>query len=469
MIGYIVKRLIFVVPTIFVILIFSFVLKNLAPGDEVAAQLEVQGGGRDISKSAYLFAYQELSNDLGFDLPQFYFGVRPSYYPDTLNRIMPKSKKLLMTSILRETKNWEEVSALQKLLRKAQLSLSKLPNQKRAYNEILKMHQDKSLVDLKYRVRTLSNMIDASSPANETVADLIDKINNIEYSNSFVYPTFRFYGGNNQFHKWILRILDSSKNVSLVDGKPAFEKIMKAMKWTVSLSFISLFLVSFFALLLGYLQTLYLHSIFDSIVSFFLYVLLAIPTFWLASLLVIFFTTPEYGAWTNIFPSIGIKPSFVQQSFFTQFLTNLKQLILPIFCLTLASISYLSIQFKSDLLSALKKPFVLMARAKGLSEEKVLAQHALPNALVPFITIITTSIPVLFTGSVIIEVIFNIPGVGQLLLYSAQQSDWPVVFSIVVIISIATILSYILGDVLLMLLYPKTKKGFDLGSIQSAA
>jgi len=239
-------------------------------------------------------------------------------------------------------------------------------------------------------------------------------------------------------------------------------KISRALSWTVSLGLISLILIGILALMIAYLQVYYAGGWLDKVLSGFWYFLLAMPTFWFATLMVVFFTTPEYGSWTDVFPSIGIKPAFIEKSFISELLDNSAQLILPIFCITILSLAYLVIQTKSDLTRVLSEPYMKASRSRGLSFAMNLKQHALPNALLTYITILSGAIPSIFTGSVIIEVIFNIPGVGRLLLYSVQQQDWPVVFSIVIVISLVTVMSYILGDIILMWLYPKTRSSFNI-------
>ena len=227
---------------------------------------------------------------------------------------------------------------------------------------------------------------------------------------------------------------------------------------------IALVLVSLFSVFFAMIQVYYRNRWVDQLFSISWYVLYAIPTFWFATLMVVFFTTPEYGSWTDIFPSIGIKPSFGKVTFMSELIQNIGQIILPILCLTLMSLPYITIQLRKDLILALGSPFVLTARAKGVNEARVISRHALPNALVPYITILTGAIPQVFTGSVLIEVIFNIPGIGKLMLNSMELGDWPVVFTIVIVISVVTIIGYFIGDWLLIKLFPKTTEHFQSSS-----
>jgi len=455
MTGYVVKRLLMIVPTLVLVLALSFLLQSLAPGDKVAKHLDLEGSHATLTKEAYLQSYRSISARYGLDLPTFYFSIQPSYYPDTLYRVIPQEKRNLLTQMLRQVKDWEQVANFDKHLTTAIGELKDEGESRRVRNELLKLEQDRSLSDVTARCHKIENL-DVDLTDMTSVNILIRTVRAMQTSKSFSYPTFRYHGSNNQFQLWITSIFDKDRNVSLLDGTPVIDKILRALKWTTFMSIVAFILVSIISLVIGYSQVYLSGGLYDRGMSILLYILIAIPTFWLASLLVVFFTTPEYGAWTDIFPSIGLKPSFVERSFAESLMDNLGQLILPTICMTVLSISYLSIQLKSDLLEALKQPHVLMARAKGLSDKRVLRSHALPNALVPYTTILTGAIPGIFAGAVIIEDIFNIPGIGRLILTSVRESDWPVVFTVVIVISIATMIGYLLGDIILMKLYPKT-------------
>ena len=457
MLAYIFKRFLLIIPTVLFVLILSFLLKSKAPGDEAVKLLDNQGVTQALSQEGYQKAYKRITQKFGLDLPSFYFVILPNYFPDNINHIQPKSKRRLYVNILRQTKSLEAVNSFHSNLDN---SISKLVGEddfRILYNELLKLEQESSLSSVRTRSQRISKIIVDSDFQLSAVDSLITSINDLKEKNSFIYPTIRWVGANCQFHFWLKKLFSNTENISLKDGQGSVSKISNAMKWTIAISAISLLLIAGFALLIGFIQALYHESLLDRISSTVLYFFYAIPLFWFATIMVVFFTTPEYGIWTDIFPSIGLKPSYGDEGFIAQLLKNSGQLILPIFCLTVSSLPYLVIQLKSDILESMTRPFCVMARAKGMSQSQVLRNHALPNALIPYLTILSGAIPAIFTGSVIIEVIFNIPGIGRLLFDSIGFSDWPVVFSILVIISVTTILGYIVGDLLLVRFYPKSK------------
>lgn len=461
MLAYAIKRVIQIIPTIFVIAIAAFMLQSLAPGDTVADRLTVEGVTIHNSRDDYLSAYRDLQKKMHRDIPLFYFSIAPSYFPDTLHRIIPKQKKTLLTNLLRQTKDWNTVEEFYVIHLKARRELeAQSKDYKIALSVVNKMANAMDLGGISsHQLALLDNLKDLDNSTLPYTSSLVETINKFNSSSRFSWPTLRWHGFSNQFQYWIFRIF-SRDNKSVVDGEPVRSKISRALSWTASLGLITIIIVGVFSLLLAYVQVYYKDKWFDKVVSVITYFLIAVPAFWLATLMVVFFTTPEYGAWTDIFPSVGIKPSFVERSFLQELWANAAQLILPIFTLSILSIAYLGLQIKSDLLRVLNLPFVTAARSRGLTKSQNLKSHVLPNGLMTYIILMTGAIPFVFTGSVIIEVIFNIPGVGRLMLYSIQQEDWPVVFTIVLVISVVTILGYIAGDLLLMKLYPKTRESF---------
>lgn len=456
MLGYAIKRILLVIPTVFLILIFSFFLQSLTPGDTVADMLRIDGHSLHSSRQSYDRAYVRLQKQMDLDQPTFYFSVRPSYFTDTLYKVVPKQKRVLLTTLTRQTKNWEAVSDFHFTHKRAiDLEESNVEPRSDILAVLNKISSSRDLSDVHKYLGELEKL--SEEKKSKVLDSLTKSMTLLVPSQEFSWPVVSWHGLSNQFHSWMVRIF-SSRNISSIDGKPTISKIKEALQWTVSMGLISLVLVGLLSLIIAYYQVIFNGGWMDRILSALLYIMIAIPTFWFATLMVVFFTTPEYGSWTNLFPSIGIKPSFVQESFFVRFVKNAGQLFLPILCLTVLSTSYLAILTKSDIIEELAKPYVTSAKAKGLSFKKLLRSHVLPNSLIPYITILTGAIPFIFTGSVIIEVIFNIPGVGRLLLYSVQHEDWPVVYTIVVLISVITILGYLIGDLLLGKLYPKTIK-----------
>ncbi|MDX1410254.1 MAG: ABC transporter permease, partial [Saprospiraceae bacterium] len=132
-------------------------------------------------------------------------------------------------------------------------------------------------------------------------------------------------------------------------------------------------------------------------------------------------------------------------------------LFLPVLCLLLAALAYLTRQMRGAMLSEMGKDYIRMARVKGLSDRAVYWKHAFRNALFPMITLVGAAIPASISGSVIIEVIFNIPGMGRLLYDGILRQDWPVVFTIVLLSALLTVIGYLVSDLLYRIVDPRVR------------
>ncbi|NND31696.1 MAG: ABC transporter permease, partial [Saprospiraceae bacterium] len=176
--------------------------------------------------------------------------------------------------------------------------------------------------------------------------------------------------------------------------------------------------------------------------------LYSIPGFWLATVLVVFFTTPEYGAWTDIFPSVGIWDATSTDTQWQIIAKNADLLILPIVVLSTGFMAYLTRIVRNAVIEEKHKTYVVHARNKGLSEKSILWRHVFRNASFPLITLLGSILPAALAGSVVIEVICNVPGTGRLLFDSIMNQDWPVVIGVVLISSVLTIIGLLISDIL---------------------
>jgi len=344
MYRYVLIRILLAIPTVFIIAVCAFFLQSLTPGDTIADRLSLEGNSIYSDRGDYLQAYKELQGQMGLDKPKFYFGMMPSYFPDTLHRVVPKQKQVLLTNLLRQTQDWSSIQTFNTLIFSSREELEKDKAKHKGLLAVLnKIPAEKDLSGIILRRSELAQSLSSfgSDDVPQTSA-LLDHMNQLKKTRSFSWPTVRWYGGDNQFHYWCKRLV-GGKNISTVDGIAVSEKVKRAISWTVTLGLISFLLVAVISLLLSYLQVYFKDGWFDKGLSFIFNLLIAMPTFWLATLMVVFFTTAEYGQWTDIFPSVGIKPSFIEQSFLQEMAANFSQLILPIFCLTISSVAYLTI------------------------------------------------------------------------------------------------------------------------------
>ena len=193
--------------------------------------------------------------------------------------------------------------------------------------------------------------------------------------------------------------------------------------------------------------------LFRSTISFVVFVLYSIPTFAAALLLILLVAGGDY---LNLLPMYGANSiSAPAMGPFAWLGDRVLHMILPVICLTYASLASISRYARVSMLEALGQDFVRTARAKGLPERLVIFRHALRNALIPIITIFALELPVLIGGAVIIESIFSLPGMGQLMFQSLDSKDEPVIMGITVLAAMVTLLSYLAADILYVVVDPR--------------
>jgi peptide/nickel transport system permease protein len=189
----------------------------------------------------------------------------------------------------------------------------------------------------------------------------------------------------------------------------------------------------------------------------------ALPGFFVASMLLLLFANPDVLDW---FPASGVKDpeTFNPDAPFLQRAWHyLPYFILPVAALTYAQLAFISRQVRSATIEALQSEYVFAARAFGLKNSTILLKHVLPNILFPLITLAGQSLPLLFGGSVIIETIFSIPGMGMELYESVIAMDYPMIVAIFSIIGFLTMLGYLLSDILYALADPRVRQSKEFG------
>jgi peptide/nickel transport system permease protein len=257
-----------------------------------------------------------------------------------------------------------------------------------------------------------------------------------------------------QYVLWVSKLvtLDLGRSFSQ-DRRPVADKITERIPITVALNVLSMILIIAIAIPIGVLSAVYRDSFFDKITSVWVFIGFAMPTFWLALLLMIFF-----GVHLGWLPISGIRSlNFEYLPPGMAFLDLIKHLILPVTLSAFGGLAGLSRYMRSNMLEVIRQDYIMTARAKGLSERAVIYKHALRNALLPVITILGLSIPGLIGGSVIFETIFAIPGMGQLFYTAVMSRDYPVVMGILFIGAVLTLLGNLIADVSYAMVDPRIR------------
>jgi peptide/nickel transport system permease protein len=257
-----------------------------------------------------------------------------------------------------------------------------------------------------------------------------------------------------QYWNWLSRIvrLDFGRSFA-PDGRPVLTKISERLPITLLLNVVEMLIILALAVPIGVLSATRQYSNFDKVTTIFVFLGFATPDFWLALLLMILF-----GVQLGWLPISGLRSlNWEYLTFWGQQLDFLSHLVLPVLVATFGGMAGFSRYMRQSMLEVVRQDYIQTARAKGLAERVVVGKHALRNAMLPIITILGLSLPGLIGGSVIVEWIFAIPGMGQLMVQAAFERDYPVLMGNLVIVSTLTLFANLAADLAYSLVDPRIR------------
>lgn len=259
-----------------------------------------------------------------------------------------------------------------------------------------------------------------------------------------------------QYIDWLSQIVRFDFGISMsADARPVTVKIFERLPLTVFMNILSLAISLLIAIPLGVLSAWKQDSLFDKVTTIFVFLGFAMPGFWLALLLMLWL-----GLEHQWFPISGITSlDFSSLSLWGKIKDVASHLVLPTIVMTVGSIAGISRFMRASMLEVLRQDYILTARAKGLSTWKVIFRHALRNALLPVITLLGLSVPGLIGGSVIIESIFALPGLGQLFYTAVMARDYPLIMGNLVLGAILTLSGNLLADFFYKIADPRIRQG----------
>lgn len=265
-----------------------------------------------------------------------------------------------------------------------------------------------------------------------------------------------------QYGMWLKRVVNFDFGESFSsDRRPVIQKIWdkerplmeRRLFITFMINFISMIIILIIAIPMGISSATRQNSLYDKITTTGVFIGFAIPSFWLALLLMILF-----GVHLHWLPISQLKSmNFDSLSLAGKILDLIKHLTLPIFVSAFTGLAADSRFMRGSMLEVIRQDYVTVARAKGLPERTVIYGHAFRNALLPMITLMGLSVGSLIGGSVIFENIFGIPGMGQLFYMSVMTRDYPMVMCILTIGGIVTLFGNLLADISYMIVDPRIR------------
>ncbi len=257
------------------------------------------------------------------------------------------------------------------------------------------------------------------------------------------------------YFDWMKKFMILDLGTSRKDGRPVSSRIAEALPITLLLNFITLVIVYIISVPLGIISAVKKNSFFDRSTSLLLFILYSLPSFWIALLLLIFFSGGEF---LNMFPLGGFISDYAENAPFFQKAGNITwHLVLPVITLTYGSFAFLSRYARANMLEVINQQYITTARAKGLSENRVIFIHAFRNSMVPLVTLMASLLPGLLGGSVIVESIFSIPGMGMLAFEAILSRDIPVIMAISSISALLTLAGILSSDLAYALVDPRIR------------
>ncbi len=258
-----------------------------------------------------------------------------------------------------------------------------------------------------------------------------------------------------QYLNWLRRIASLDFDRSFRDGRPVTQIIVERLPITVTINVCALLLILGLAIPLGVVAAVRPGGVFDRVTTFLVFVGYSAPAFWLGLLGIAFF-----GVHLGWVPVSGIHSlDYETLGLIRQWVDAVHHLLLPVGIMTFVGLAGLSRYVRSGMLEVLRQDYIRTARAKGLPESAVLFQHGLRNALLPIVTILGLSLPDLIAGSVVMETVFAIPGMGRLFYDAVMARDQHVVMALVTIGAVLTLLGNLLADLAYAATDPRIRVG----------
>ena len=478
MAGYIIKRILLMIPTFFAISLIIFIVLNFAPGNPGA---DIVGAG-DGGQSAQLAGQQQESyrifkEQFNLDKPVLLntrFGLGTDEVRDAIATAIASGDEVSAKEKIRAQErlvDWgsyaipslvelvnsdpdKQVRAVasQSLALSAQRRLikqygGKLTPEERTENQEISQENE--------RVRSWVFGPDAE-PAREAEVQeawsswFQENAERWDWSASDKAGILLF---DTRFAKYWGNLLRLDFGLSHVDKRPVLGKVISKLKYSITLSFTSVILIYLLSVPLGIWSAVNQNTLPDRVLTVVLFMLYSLPSFFVGVVLLNFLTR---GTPLSVLPTTGFESLDVSQMTTLAYLWDiLKHIFLPIICLSYAGLAVLSRYARTGLLDVIRSDYIRTARAKGLPEWVVIIKHAARNGMIPILTLLATLLPTLIGGSVVVEVVFGIPGMGNFVFESIGVRDYNAVMVVLLMSTVLTLVGMLLSDLSYALVDPR--------------
>lgn len=256
-----------------------------------------------------------------------------------------------------------------------------------------------------------------------------------------------------QYWFWLVDLWQTGMGTSIKHNRPVIDLVAERLPVTIGLNLCAFVVTYTIAIPLGMLSAASHNRAPDRMIGLGSLVFYSMPPIWVGTLLLVFLANPEQLGW---FPPGGLTTIGTDRALFLDRLGDLAvHMMLPVATLSAAQFAYVSRQMRAGLLDTLRQDYIRTARAKGLGGTTVMLRHALPNSLLPIITLLATLLPSMMAGSIIVETIFSIPGMGGMVIEAINGRDFAVVQAVAGAAGFLNITGLLLADILYALADPR--------------
>jgi peptide/nickel transport system permease protein len=276
-------------------------------------------------------------------------------------------------------------------------------------------------------------------------ADIASKQDSV-VAKKFFYPRFYYHGADNQYHHFITDLMKGQPGSSIIDGRPILSKIWNALAWSICIMLVSLLIAIMIAMIIVYCITRYSLDSLKKMMLRFSVFSQAFPVFIFATLVLIFLTNDQLGfALFNMPLNISVD----EGNLFSIFVDGFSKYAPAVFCIVLFDVLYLIRLLLINIDVEKIRPYIEVLKTRNVSMDAIIRHHLFPNVMVPFTTLIIGSIPSALAGTLLLEVIFNIPGMGRLIYESINGQDWGIVYTIVILFIVISIVIFKFNDAII--------------------
>lgn len=469
------KRALWMFPTLIVISLIAFLISANSRFDPVENICHSFGEG--VSYEDISACRDSARKDFNLYLPVFYVSISSWAEPKDLHVIYPRSTRESIQRLSLNSGNWPAVQTYFSSIRQFYDSIAffELPDslENARIQKLRTTRQDmlfsvgaimdaKSENIIQIRLEKLENLILSDSVFEGLIPGFEDVERNFLAldQNRMVWksylPRIIWHGTQCQYHQWLAGILfrgDFGK--SYTKGfRPVSERIGSLVFYSFLFTTLSVLLGYLIGIMLGILAAMHPGGWFDRLSGVGVFALDAMPAFWVATLLLMFFANTENLNW---FPSsfVVIHPEGWEP---------VTRFVLPLIAYTYGAFASVSRILRVSLLEVVNQDFIRTAKAKGLSQKVVMVRHALRNSLLPMITGFVGIFPAMLSGSVVLERIFGIPGMGNEIMEAMLNNNTPMMLAVFTLMGALTILGYLVADILYAWADPRIRFGKENSS-----